>query len=110
MIARRQRFIRQLEEIAQPRHAELTEGAERLNLRYLPSFNPGHVDDAIFARLTAEQLDMTDAVPAEPLLSEATVRATYLAKFLSRRSRELATGTFTVPTGTTCAFWPTATI
>ncbi|MBP7964252.1 MAG: DNA replication/repair protein RecF [Caldilineaceae bacterium] len=93
VIARRQRFIRQLEEIAQPRHAELTEGAERLNLRYLPSFNPGHVDDAIFARLTAEQLDMTDAVPAEPLLSEATVRASYLAKLLSRRSRELAAGT-----------------
>jgi len=92
VIARRQRFIRQLEQIAQERHAELTEGMERLHLRYLPSFNPGHLADEIFARLTAQQLDMDDEAPPEPLLDEAAVRASFLAKLHSRRSREMAAG------------------
>lgn len=93
VIARRQRFIRRLETIAQARHADLTEGSELLHLRYLPSFNPGHVPDAIFARLTAEQLNMADTVDPEPLLAESTVRESFLAKLRSRRGRELAAGT-----------------
>lgn len=40
IISGRQRLLRELEQLAQQVHADLTGGAERLELRYLPSFAP----------------------------------------------------------------------
>ncbi len=92
VVARRHGFIQQLEQLARACHAELTGGGEVLQLTYLPSFNPGHLPDALFAQLRADRSAVS--VPELPrhALTQATVAATFQAKLDSRRARELAAG------------------
>jgi DNA replication and repair protein RecF len=92
IITRRQQFILALEPVAQERHAELSGGHETLRLHYLPSFNPGHLDERDFARLTEGPLQSGwPTIPSSPLDSER-VAEHYLAKLRSRRAREIAAG------------------
>jgi DNA replication and repair protein RecF len=91
VIARRQQFVGQLQVIANQRHGELSEGRERLQLHYLPSFNAGSLSDFDFARLKEAR---TADWPEAPLIVEpATVAEHYRAKLRTRRNREIASGT-----------------
>jgi DNA replication and repair protein RecF len=92
VVARRQQFIGQLNEIAAQRHMELSGGRETLQLHYAPSFNPGHLSESDFARLTDERFAADLPQLAPTLLDVSTIRAHYQAKLLSRRSRELVSG------------------
>jgi DNA replication and repair protein RecF len=93
VIVRRQQFVLALEPIAHQRHAELSGGHETLQLHYLPSFNPGYLNERDFARLTDSQVQGGwPAVPTTPLDSER-VAEQYLARLRSRRAREIAAGT-----------------
>jgi DNA replication and repair protein RecF len=93
IIALRQQFIHALEPVAHRRHAELSGDHETLHLHYLPSFNPGHLDERDFARLTGSHTQSDwPAIPATPLNS-ARVAEQYLAKLRTRRTREIAAGT-----------------
>jgi DNA replication and repair protein RecF len=92
VITRRQQFVGQLNEIALQRHAELSGGRETLQLHYAPSFNPGHLSESDFTRLTDDRF-VADLPPLAPVwLDVTTVKAHYQEKLRSRRSRELASG------------------
>lgn len=89
VMTRRHNFLLELEAIAAERHAGLSGGREQLTLHYLPSFNPGLLTDQEFELLREGLLG---ALPSTRLDVDA-VRAVYLRKLATRRSRELATGT-----------------
>lgn len=91
VIARRQQFVSQLNQSAAQRHAELSGGRETLELHYLPAFNPGHLSDTDFARLTDERTGNWPSL-APGTLDAETVAGHYFAKLRSRRGRELAAG------------------
>ncbi len=92
VIARRAAFVSQLEAYASQRHAELSEGHETLALHYLPSFNPGHLSESDYTRLTDERTTHWAPLATDPLTA-ATVSEHYHAKLRARRARELAVGT-----------------
>jgi DNA replication and repair protein RecF len=92
VIARRQQFTEQLNQIAQQRHAELSDGGETLTLHYLPSFNPGHLSDFDYAALTDERNAFWPEITTQPL-DAAIVAKHYRARLHQRRRRELAAGT-----------------
>lgn len=93
IIAARHRLLCELEPLAQARHAELSDGRERLTLVYLPSFNPGHLDDVDFAHLENDQFAEEIAQKPHAPLSVATVAARFRDKLRSRRGREIDAGT-----------------
>lgn len=88
VVTQRHNFLLDLEAIAAARHAGLSSGREQLALHYLPSFNPGLLDDPAFELLREGLLD---AAPSARLDVDA-VRSAYLHKLATRRSRELAAG------------------
>jgi DNA replication and repair protein RecF len=93
VIARRTDFVTQIHEVAAQRHAELSAGREQLHLHYVPSFNPGHLSDADFARLSDERHLADLPTLTLDVINAKTVATLYQAKLRSRRERELAAGT-----------------
>jgi DNA replication and repair protein RecF len=91
VITRRQQFTEQLNQAAQQRHAALSDGRERLQLHYLPSFNPGHLSEFDYAALTDERLILWPELTPGPL-DQATVNTHYRNRLRQRRRRELAAG------------------
>jgi len=93
VIAARYRLLREVQETAAELHAELSRGSEELVLQYLPSFNPGHLNDADFARLDDEAgAASVAALPGRPLTLD-TVTDRFRAQIHARRRRELDAGT-----------------
>jgi DNA replication and repair protein RecF len=92
VIAARYRFLCELEPSAQARHAELSDGRERLTLVYLPSFNPGHLSDIDFAHLENDQFAEEIAGQTRQPLSAATAAVRFRDKLRSRRAREIDAG------------------
>lgn len=93
IVVARLNFLRDLELAAQPLHAELSGGSERLHLQYLPSFNPGHFTDAEYAHLGNESFALEIAEHPAPLPDLATVEQHYRTRISLRRARELDAGT-----------------
>ena len=93
VVAARYRLLRELEAIATVHHAELSQGDERLQLQYLPSFNPGHLSEAEFGRLDDERGALALAARPLPELSTHTVSTHFRHKVHQRRMRELDAGT-----------------
>lgn len=93
VVAARHRLLLELQHEATELHAELSRGSETLALQYLPSFNPGHLDDADFARLESETgAALVALAPAHPLALDV-VAARYRAQVHARRRRELDAAT-----------------
>jgi DNA replication and repair protein RecF len=93
VIAARQRFLCELEPLAQARHTDLSGGRELLHLQYLPSFNPGHLSDVDFAHLENESFAAEIARQPNVPLDAAPVTARFRDKLRSRRAREIDSGT-----------------
>ena len=91
IMARRQWLINQIEGEASLRHLDLSGGYERLRLRYLPSFDPGHAPDGKHVHPTSTQLLRERGVRYDHLSLDA-VRASFLAHLHVGRSRDLAAG------------------
>lgn len=85
-------FLRQLENVAQPLHGELSDGVETLHLQYLPSFNPGSMSDSEYAHLGNESFALEIAAAATPLPDRETIASHYRARLRLRRTRELEAG------------------
>ncbi len=93
VMAKRGKFIRSLEAVACIRHAELSDDRETLAIYYMPSFNPGHMDEADYQRLKNGRGLIPKSVDAPaPFPDEESVAAHYLAQLDARRARELAAG------------------
>ncbi len=90
VLHRRYTFLAHMDPIARLRHAQLSSEREALHLAYLPSFNPGYLNEADYRRLmdgdtTPALTRLPDAVPTVKALTESFQR-----KLESRRDRELA--------------------
>lgn len=86
VIARRQWLVNALSAEASLRHLDLSGGAERLHIRYLPSFDPGQPPSG-----------RSNGAASETGVSYATlapegVRAIFAAQLHSGRSRDIAAG------------------
>jgi len=92
VIMRRHNFMAQLEIYAAERHAELSGGKERLQLHYLPSFNPGCFSEIAYAQLNAEHFSADLLTFTYVPLEAVTVAMHFQTKLRNRRSRELAAG------------------
>ena len=92
VIMRRHNFMAQLEIYAAERHAELSGGKERLQLHYLPSFNPGCFSEIAYAQLNAEHFSADLLTFTYVPLEALTVATHFQTKLRNRRSRELAAG------------------
>ncbi len=93
VIAARLRFLHELEDAAQPLHAELSQGGETLHLQYLPSFNPGSMSDSDFAHLGNESFAQEIAAGEPIAVDGATIETHYRSRLKLRRARELDAGT-----------------
>jgi len=92
IIARRNEFVAQLQRVAQVHHGALSNQNEQLMLHYLPSFNPGLMDEGAFEQYKQGENLLTAAYDALPALSIESVTAHFNAKLQSRRAREMAAG------------------
>jgi len=92
VMARRHKFIQQLERVATERHAMLSAERETLALYYLPSFNPGHLHEVDYRSIKESPLLKEPITDARVPLEAATIAEQYLAKVRSRRAREIAAG------------------
>ncbi|MEZ4636101.1 MAG: DNA replication/repair protein RecF [Caldilineaceae bacterium] len=92
VLARRYRFLADMDPIARARHAQLTEDRERLHLIYLPSFNTGHLSEQEYRRLKDGDSTPTLIRYPDPLPSVQGLTDTFRRKLESRRDRELAAG------------------
>jgi DNA replication and repair protein RecF len=94
LIHRRGQAIRDLHRLAAERHAELTGGAERLQVGYLPSPDPDVMaQDNAGAQAVAGRRRLAEARPAYHAVSEAEIRQGFLAGLRTMRGREIAAGT-----------------
>ena len=91
VIAKRHNFVEQITQVARTLHSDLSGQRELLSLHYLPSFNPGSMSEADFARLDDERASEYDDPPAGTLNPESAATA-FLAKLKSRRAREIDAG------------------
>ncbi len=91
VIAKRHNFVEQITQVARTLHSDLSGQRELLSLHYLPSFNPGSMSEADFARLDDERASEYDDPPAGTLSPESAATA-FLAKLKSRRAREIDAG------------------
>lgn len=87
IIAARNRFVRELEMLAQPIHEELTGGLEHLRLRYEPSFDPAVEPQG---QMGFSPADLGASALPEMKLKEIAER--YLNALKARRGDELARG------------------
>jgi DNA replication and repair protein RecF len=93
VVASRLRLLRELQEVASELHGELSQGSETLVLQYLPSFNPGHLDDVDFARLDDEAGAAQVALLPQHTLTLDAVAERFRAHMHARRRRELDAAT-----------------
>ena len=91
VIAKRQWLINQIEAEASLRHLDLSGGYERLQLRYLPSFDPGHQPAREGADYPSTNVLRERGVSYQAL-SPDQVRASFLAHLHAGRARDLAAG------------------
>jgi DNA replication and repair protein RecF len=92
VVSARYRLLSDLQEVASNLHGELSGGAEALVLQYLPSFNPGHLSDADYARLGDESGAAEVAtLPPQPL-TLSSVSEHFRRHMHARRRRELDAG------------------
>ncbi len=91
VVARRQWLIQQLEREAALIHLDLSGGVERLHLRYLPSFDPGHQPADAHTPYPAAQV-LRERGVSYPDLTEEQARASFLAHLYAGRRRDLAAG------------------
>lgn len=92
VLAGRYRFLVRLDAIARQRHAGLSDDQESLQLCYLPTFNPGHLDPADYRRLANGQFSAATTALPQPPLTAAQIGQNFQTKLDSRRGRELAAG------------------
>ncbi len=92
VVAARYQLLRELEQAARAYHGELSGGNERLSLQYLPSFNPGHLSEHDFARLSDESFASVVAERPLPDLDNRTVAQHFRTKLRHRRTREIDAG------------------
>lgn len=92
VVTRRHNFVMQLEPIAQQRHASLSDQRELLQLRYVPSFNPGSFSETQYLQLREARTPAELPHVAFVALTQEEVGRHFLAKLCDRRSRELAAG------------------
>jgi len=88
IIARRQQTIVDLEALAQPVHETLSEGQERLRLRYVPSFDPRQPEPNGLQLLPGLNLPPPISIPQE---AEPT-REAFLTRLQSQRREETQRG------------------
>jgi len=91
VMARRQWFINEIEQVASLRHLDLSGGYERLKIRYLPSFDPGHQPTHERASYPSTNSLREHGVSYGDL-SPDQVRASFLAHLHAGRSRDLGAG------------------
>lgn len=91
VIARRQWLINQLEKEAAGIHLDLSGGVERLHIRYLPSFDPGHQPASARSPYPSTQL-LRERGVVYPDLPVEQVHASFLAHLRAHRTRDLAAG------------------
>ncbi len=91
VVARRQWLIHELEKEAALVHLDLSGGVERLHLRYLPSFDPGHQPAGAHAAYPGAQA-LRERGVSYPDLTADQARASLLAHLYAGRSRDLAAG------------------
>jgi DNA replication and repair protein RecF len=93
LIHRRGAAIRDLDRLAAARQAELTGGAERLHLGYLPSPDPDALIGASSgAQAAAQRQRLAEARPAYAAISQDEVRERFLAALRGSHAREIAAG------------------
>ncbi len=93
LIHRRGAAIRDLDRLAADRLAELTGGAERLHLGYLPSPDPDVLIGASSgAQVAAQRQRLAEARPAYAAVSQEEVSERFLAALRGSRPREIAAG------------------
>ncbi len=90
VIARRQWFIHELEKEAALVHLDLSGGIERLHLRYLPSFDPGHQPTGRSPFPSTQAL--RERGVSYPDLTPEQARASFLAHLYAGRNRDMAAG------------------
>ncbi len=88
VMARRQWLINELEREASLRHLDLSSGYERLRLRYLPSFDPGHPPSKGHTPPSAPD---EEGVRYDHL-TPASVHGVFMAHLHHGRPRDLAAG------------------
>ena len=91
VVARRQWLIHELEREAALLHLDLSGGVERLHLRYLPSFDPGHQPAGAHTPYPGAQV-LRERGVSYPDLTAEQARASFLAHLYAGRSRDLAAG------------------
>jgi len=91
VVTSRQWLIIELEKNAALLHLDLSGGVERLQLRYLPSFDPGKTPPASSQPYRRPQL-LREWGVAYPDLQQEQARASFLAHLHASRSRDLAAG------------------
>lgn len=91
VVARRQWLINQIQDVASLRHLDLSGGYERLQIRYLPSFDPGHLPAKKSPSYPTTQYLREVGVYYETLAPEQ-VRASFLAHLQVSIGRDLAAG------------------
>lgn len=92
VVAGRHHLLAEASVRAQAIHAELSDGRERLDLQYVPSFNPGCWSDADFTRLDDEIAAAELATHPPRQLDVKTVAQHFHARIQQRRSREMDAG------------------
>jgi len=91
VVSRRQWFINELEKESSLLHLDLSSGVERLHLRYLPSFDPGHKPAPAQSSYPRAQA-LRERGVSYPDLTADQARASFLAHLYAGRSRDLAAG------------------
>lgn len=93
VVAARHQFLRELGPLAHALMSDFSAGREALALQYLPSFNPGHLDEDDFARLGDEQAAAALAAQPVAALYPELVARHFTARLRAQRWRELEAGT-----------------
>jgi DNA replication and repair protein RecF len=88
IIARRQQAIIELEALAQPVHETLSNGQERLRLRYVPSFDPRQPQPNGQQMLTGLDLPPPISIPQEATPTQEA----FLTRLRSQRREEIQRG------------------
>ncbi len=91
VIARRQWLINQIHNEASLRHLDLSGGYERLQLRYLPSFDPGHFPSSRSPAYPSTQHLREQGVMYSELAVD-DVRASFIAHLHVSTNRDLSAG------------------
>ncbi len=93
LIHRRSQAVQTLDRIAAERHLELTAGAERLHLGYLPSPDPAALGHGSPRRVdAARQQRLAEGQPAYRAVTREAIRDAFAAQLRALRAREIAAG------------------